>query len=252
MTTTMNDGKRDAEQTPVAPAQASAGSAAETPARARSGSRRLIILLVVLVVLAVAGYFGYTYWIDSQRFVSTDDALVDSNLVSIAPPSSGTLEIWRVKVGDEVKAGQTLGTVKPPPGAAAYADIKAPIDGTVVRVDGKLGQVVGAAQTLAYVADLKHLTVTAFVDETQIGRVKPGQKVEISVDASGSTSYAGTVKEILPAVASQFSLIPSTDRATSNFTKVTQRVEVHIDLGDTSGMAIYPGENATVRVRVAQ
>ena len=54
---------------------------APTRHRARvgeSGTRQLVIGLVVIIVLALVARFGYTYYIDSTLYVTTDDALVDS------------------------------------------------------------------------------------------------------------------------------------------------------------------------------
>jgi multidrug resistance efflux pump len=218
--------------------------------RARNRTRPLLIGLVVLVVLAVAARFGYTYYLDSTVYVTTDDALVDSNLVPVAPIGSGTLAIWRIKPGEKVRAGQVLGQVKPASGSA-YLNITAPIDGTILRVDGKEGQVVAQAQALAYVANLDAMHITAYIDESAIRKVHLGQQVDVTIDATGGNVYHGTVSEVLPATASSFALIPSSDRSNGNFTKVTQRIEVHIDIGSTSGSALYPGENAYVRIRTA-
>jgi multidrug resistance efflux pump len=221
-----------------------------TAPRMRIGTRQLIIGLVVLVVLVVLARVGYTYYIDSNFYVTTDDALVDSNLVSVAPLGSGTLAIWRIKPGDKVRAGQVLGQIKPATGSA-YINITAPIDGTILRVDGRQGQVVAQAQPLAYVANLDTMHITAYIDESAIHKIHAGQAVDVTVDATGSNLYHGTVSEVLPATASSFALIPSTDRSNGNFTKVTQRIEIHIDIGSTSGTALYPGENAYVRIRTA-
>ena len=226
-----------------------ASSAALRPHR-RIRTRPLVLGLVVLVVLAAAVRFGYSYYIDSTLYVTTDDALVDSNMVSVAPLTSGTLVRWQVKPGDKVRMGQVIGQLKPATGTV-YMGITAPIDGTILRVDGKEGQVVAQAQALAYVANLNAMRITAYIDESVIHKVQAGQPVEVTVDATGSTVYHGTVSEVLPATASSFALIPSTDRSTGNFTKVTQRIEVHIDIGATDGSALYPGENAYVRIRIA-
>ncbi|NTU86109.1 MAG: HlyD family efflux transporter periplasmic adaptor subunit [Chloroflexales bacterium] len=220
------------------------------PARRRAPGGRLVFGVVGLLVAAAAIWFGVRYVQDSARYVSTDDALVDSNLVSVAPLASGTLSIWQVKPGDTVRAGQVIGEVKPAAGSA-YLNITAPIDGTILRVDGKEGQVVAQAQTLAYVANLNTLYITAYIDEGMIHKVHPGQPVEVTVDAGGGIVYQGTVREVLGAAAGSFALIPSSDRSNGNFTKVTQRVEVHIDIGPTDGAALYPGVNAYVRIRTA-
>jgi len=221
-----------------------------TRTRTRIKMRTLLLGLGVLIVLAVAARFGYTYYVNSTYYVSTDDALVDSNLVSVAPLASGTLAIWRIKPGDKVRAGQVLGEVKTTTGSA-YMNISAPIDGTILRVDGKEGQVVAQAQPLAYVANLDAMRITAYIDESAIHKVHPGQQVDVTVDATGSNVYHGTVSEILPAAASSFALIPSSDRSNGNFTKVTQRIEIHIDIGSTNGTALFPGENAYVRIHTA-
>ena len=210
--------------------------------------RPLIPGIVGLIVLALVARFGYTYYIDSTLYVTTDDALVDSNMVSVAPLASGTLVIWPIKPGEKVRAGQALVQVKPMNGLA-YSSIAAPIDGTVLRVDAKEGQVIAQAQALAYVANLDTMRITAYVDESEIHRVRPGQPVEVTVDATGSDVYRGTVSEVLPATASSFAIIPSSDRTTSNFTKVTQRIEIHITIGSTAGTNLYPGENAYLRIR---
>jgi multidrug resistance efflux pump len=237
--------------TDAIPAEAPQPASSTAPhSRRRIRARPLVIGVVVLIVLAAAARFGYSYYLDSTLYVSTDDALVDSNMVSVAPLASGTLVRWRVKPGDKVRMGQVLGQVKPATGSI-YMGVTAPIDGTILRVDAKEGQVVAQAQALAYVANLNAMRITAYIDESVIHKVQAGQPVEVTVDATGSTVYHGTVSEVLPATASSFALIPSTDRSTGNFTKVTQRIEVHINIGPTDGGALYPGENAYVRIRTA-
>ncbi len=244
-----------APATPVTPAASAAPVAAPataSPAKKRSGFGRFVGILIGLAVLGAGGYFGYNYWQDSQRFVSTDDALVDSNLVAIASPSSGTLTNWRLQPGDTVRAGQVIGTVRVTPtgGAAPLINIIAPQDGTILKVDGKEGQVIGAASSIAYMADLSGLRITAYIDEGDVHRLQVGQPVEVTVDGTGSQVYDGTVAEIIPAVASQFALIQSQDRGSGNFTKVSQRVEVHVSIGDTTGLSLYPGMNAHVKIAV--
>jgi multidrug resistance efflux pump len=214
--------------------------------------RSLIIFIVVVIILVVAGNFGYQYWLDSTLYVTSDDALVDSNMVAVVAPGSGTLTTWNVKLGNQVHAGEIIGTIFPPSSAAATRALQiiAPQDGTLLRVDGKTGQFVGASQPLAYVANLDQMTITAYIDETAIHKVKPGQQVDVTVDALGSTVYLGRVKEIIPAAAGEFSILPTTDRTTANFTKVVQRIEVHIDLGSTANANLYPGESAYVRIHI--
>ncbi|HEX9371351.1 MAG TPA: HlyD family efflux transporter periplasmic adaptor subunit [Roseiflexaceae bacterium] len=236
--------------TETAPAEPAAPATAPRT-RKRIQRRPLLIGLAILIVAGLAAWFGYNYWVDSVTYISTDDALVDADMAAVTTTGSGILDVWRVKPGDRVRAGQVIGLLKPGPsatGAPIAFNITAPIDGTLVRVDGKQGQIVSASQPIAYVADLDHLRVTAFVDETAIHNVVVGKPVDITVDATGSTKYRGRVAEILQSTASQFALIPSTDRSTANFTKVTQRVEIHIALDTMNSQQLFPGENAYVRI----
>jgi multidrug resistance efflux pump len=216
----------------------------------RSRSRRWIILAAIAVIVIGGVVTGYIYLRNASLYVSTDDALVNSNLTPVAATSSGTLETWLVEPGATVVTGQTIGFVRPPLGGSAGDSVKitAPVDGTVIRIDGQVGQNVGPFQPLGYVANLDNLTIWAYIDETQIHRIQAGQPVDVTVDATGGRTYQGAVKRIMPATAGQFSLLPSSDRTTANFTKVIQRIIVDIDLGNTGGLGLYPGMSASVRI----
>jgi multidrug resistance efflux pump len=224
--------------------------AASDAARPRSRRRTWFILAVLLVVLLVVAVGGFFYLRNASLYVTTDDALVNSNLTPVAATSSGTLETWLVEPGATVVTGQTIGFVRPPLSGSAGDSVKiaAPVDGTVIRIDGQVGQSVGPFQPLAYVANLDNLTIWAYIDETQIHRIQAGQPVDVTVDATGGHTYHGSVKRIMPATASQFSLLPSSDRTTANFTKVIQRIIVDIDLGNTGDLGLYPGMSAYVRI----
>ena len=69
--------------------------------------------------------------------------------------------------------------------------------------------------------------VDANFKETQLADIKPGQKVDVAIDALDGRMVEGVVSSISPASGSQFSLLPP-DNATGNFTKVVQRVAVRV------------------------
>ncbi len=79
-----------------------------------------------------------------------------------------------------------------------YTDILAPIDGVVVRRDVDVGQTVNAgfsAPTLFVLAgDLAQVQVLASVDEADVGRVKPDQTVDVTVQAWPGQSFPGRVQ----------------------------------------------------------
>ncbi len=83
----------------------------------------------------------------------------------------------------------------------SYAFVRAPISGTVSSVTTQQGETVVAglnAPTFITIIDLGRLQVDGFVDETDIGKVKPGQKVEFTVDAYPNRVFHGHVKTIYP------------------------------------------------------
>ncbi len=107
--------------------------------------------------------------------------------------------------------------------------IYAPIDGTVVRKTTNAGADVSAGQTILTITQGNGVYVTANFKETQVGRIRVGQPVEVKVDAFGHKVFKGVVGSINAATGATVSLLPP-DNATGNFTKVVQRVPVKIAL----------------------
>ena len=128
----------------------------------------------------------------------------------------------------------------------------APCDGTVTKRAVQPGQYVSAGQSLCAVVDDQHLWVSANVKETQLSLIRPGQPVEISVDAYPNLSLTGKVESFGGATGAKFSLMPP-DNASGNFVKVVQRVPVRIALnpqGENSQRLLYPGLSAFVKIKI--
>jgi membrane fusion protein, multidrug efflux system len=85
------------------------------------------------------------------------------------------------------------------------------------------------AQRLASLVPAHAIYIDANFKETHVARIKPGQRVLITVDALGDAVLEGVVESVSPASGSVFSLLPP-DNATGNFTKIVQRVPVRIAL----------------------
>ncbi|WP_242221855.1 HlyD family secretion protein [Shinella zoogloeoides] len=130
--------------------------------------------------------------------------------------------------------------------------ITAPRDGVVGEVGVKLGQYVAAGTQL--MAVVPHDTwVIANFKETQLAYIKPGQKVEVSVDALKHARLTGRVERFSPAAGSEFSVIRP-DNATGNFTKVAQRIPVRIAIDEGQDLAKYlaPGLSVVVTTVVGE
>lgn len=107
--------------------------------------------------------------------------------------------------------------------------VVAPFDGVISNISAQQGEMVNKGQRLAALIPIKELYIVANLKETQLKNVRPGQKVNFTVDASKKKEYVGTVLSVSPATGSIFSLLPP-QNATGNFTKVIQRVPVRISI----------------------
>jgi len=128
----------------------------------------------------------------------------------------------------------------------SYTKIYAPDDGRVTRKSVEAGVLVQIGQPLLAIVP-GDVWVTANFKENQIGRMTPGQAVEIRVDAYPDKTFKGHVDSIQAGTGARFSLIPP-ENATGNYVKVVQRVPVKIVFDESPdpkhmlapGMSVVP------------
>jgi membrane fusion protein, multidrug efflux system len=127
--------------------------------------------------------------------------------------------------------------------------IKAPVDGVVGNKGVQVGQYVKIGTQLMAVVPLPQVYVVANFKETQLENMRPGQPVEIAVDAYPNHKLIGTVESFAPASGAVFSLLPP-ENATGNFTKVVQRVPIRIAVPKENALAglLRPGLSVEVSV----
>jgi membrane fusion protein (multidrug efflux system) len=338
------------------------GTEAEAPALERVPARspkRFLRLFLMLIVPALLLLGGAYYWLTSGSSVSTDDAQVKQDIVSVSPQVNGQVVQVFVRNGARVKRGDLLFRIDPQPyrvaleqaqaqlanaqlqtqvlrttaagttgditgaeanlaikrnalarqqallrqgfttkadyedalnevktaetqladararaanASAAVApgeqpqiaqaqaavdkarldlertDVRAPMDGVIENAD-KL-QVGQMAVTGVGMVSLVHST-TAWVEanfkEKDVGRMIPGQRATIEVDAYGGQKFAGHVQSIGAGTGSQFSLLPA-QNANGNWVKVTQRVPIRIAFDGTPSKAMIAGLSTTATV----
>jgi membrane fusion protein (multidrug efflux system) len=129
--------------------------------------------------------------------------------------------------------------------------VRSPVDGVVSKRSVEVGQVVQPGQPLLALVPLHEVWVLANFKETQLTKIRPGQKAEVRVDTFPGTVFTGTVDSISAGTGSRFSLLPP-ENATGNWVKVVQRVPVKILLdGKTVGnpQPLRAGMSAYVTVR---
>lgn len=134
----------------------------------------------------------------------------------------------------------------------SHAYVTSPFNGIVTKRSIQNGQFVTAGQSLCTVVQLDELWVTANFKETQIENIKPGQEVEVEIDALPGKALHGKVASFSGATGAKFALLPP-DNATGNFVKVTQRFPIRIDLdlsNENDRAMLYPGLSVIVKVKV--
>src|SRR5579884_2818223 len=132
----------------------------------------------------------------------------------------------------------------------ANTKIYSPIDGYVGEKSVDVGQTVSPGLTLLTLIP-KRVFVTANYKETQVGKMRPGQPVDIRVDAYKGVTFHGKVIAINPASQNTYALVPA-QNATGNFVKVTQRipVKISIDDADPQKYPMRPGMSVETSVLV--
>ncbi len=134
----------------------------------------------------------------------------------------------------------------------SYTRIVAPVTGRIGKKTVEVGQRIQAGEPLMAVVS-PELWVVANYKETQLSRMRPGQPVEVEVDAFPQHHLKGVVSSFSPAAGAKFALLPA-ENATGNFTKIVQRVPVKILLNaDTLKgyeQLLVPGMSTLVTVNV--
>jgi len=79
-----------------------------------------------------------------------------------------------------------------------YTSLKSPLDGVVTSRNIEPGETVNVGREVITISDLQRVDLKIFVEETIIGKMKPGQKVEVTVDTFPGKVYHGTVSFVSP------------------------------------------------------
>src|SRR5438445_9883270 len=131
----------------------------------------------------------------------------------------------------------------------SYTIVNAAQPGRVVNLTAAVGQFAQAGTSVTmFVPD--EIWVTANFKETQLVAMRPGQAVDLSIDAYPDRAMHGHVASVQPGSGTAFSLLPA-ENATGNYVKIVQRVPVKIIIDDPpADVALGPGMSVTPSVRI--
>lgn len=133
----------------------------------------------------------------------------------------------------------------------ARTEIRAPVAGRITQADKlQRGAVAVEMLPLASIVSESGFWVDANFKETQLDKIRVGQRADIEVDAMPGRTFKGHVIGINAGTGAQFSLLPP-QNATGNWVKVTQRVPVRIQIDEKLDRPLVAGWSAHVTVHVA-
>ncbi len=195
----------------------------------------------------------------SVQAVQQATATLQQDQASLAQMQANIISAQKNKAVAEAQKSSALASLKQAQAQAeeaqqnlSYTTITAAQPGRIARLAGAKGQYVEAGQAIStFVPD--DVWITANFKETQLTDMRPGQPVDITIDAYPNHTLHGKVASVQPGSGTAFSLLPA-ENATGNYVKVTQRVPVKIivdrwpaDVAIGPGMSVVP--TVTVRPR---
>lgn len=130
----------------------------------------------------------------------------------------------------------------------SYTKITAPADGYISNYSLRIGDQVNANQSYFALVESGYWWAQANYKETNLDRIRPGQKASISIDMYPGKVFQGTVASISRGSGTSFALLPP-ENATGNWVKVTQRFPVRVTI--SSRFKNYPlrlGASCTVKI----
>lgn len=210
----------------------------------------LIILLVLFVISG--GGIGYYFYYQSTHFLKTEDARIAGDQYKVMPQISAEITNIDVKEGDTLLKNEAIAeqdTTNLDPGLIRKSIIRAPIDGTVIKLLSKEHEIAAAGQPVALMVDMNKLYVSANIEETDIKKVKIGQDVDVSIDILEGQTIPGKVRDIGKATNSALSLVPAVNTS-GNFNKVTQRIPIEIAIVKPESIDLIPGSNVEVNIHI--
>ena len=126
--------------------------------------------------------------------------------------------------------------------------ITAPVAGRVTKLTAAKGGYAAVGQALMMFVP-REVWVTANFKETQLDFMRPGQPVDIAIDAYPGRRFAGHVNSVQSGSGTAFSLLPA-ENATGNYVKIVQRVPVKITFDKIPDVLLGPGMSVVPTVKV--
>ena len=174
--------------------------------------------------------YGTQQRLDAARADRDRSAAAVANAVAAVASAEAAIDVLKAQRTEAEKVrAELVTTLARAERDLGFTVVRAPFDGVVGNKSVQPGQYVQTGGRLLSLVPLDSAYVEANFKETQVARLKPGQRVVVKPDAYGERAVEGRVESIAPASGAEFSMLPP-ENATGNFTKIVQRLPVRIAL----------------------
>lgn len=177
--------------------------------------------------LSDKGFASKATFEQSQATRDQSVASVQSAQAAVAAAERNTDVVKAQQVEAEGQLGELKTSLAKAERDLAFTEVRAPIDGVFSNRIVNPGDYIQVGQRLVNLVPLDEVFIDANFKETQLTRIRAGQKVRFTVDGVSGRELEGVVDSLSPAAGQVFTLLPP-DNATGNFTKIVQRVAVRI------------------------
>ena len=174
----------------------------------------------------------------SAAVASVNEALANRALLTVKKSENQALEAKLAEI--DAKLNMEREMIK-------RFNVISSMDGIVGRTLVNEGEIVSKGQRLLVLHDPNKIWIETNIRETEINRLSLGQGVKIEVDAYPDEKFSGKISRIGNAATSQFALLPKLNEA-GNFTKVTQRIRVQIEVAQQKHL-LRPGMMVEVFIK---
>ena len=208
----------------------------------KKGKGKTLIVVILTAALAIGASVGFYFVRQGANYFVTDNARVTTTLIAVTPDVPGILERFTIYEGRYVAQNEVLGWVEN--GEA----MRSPVNGLVVHTSAVQNQTVSPVEPVAVIADTGNLHIQANVEETDIARIRLGQRVAVTIDTFGRRQFSGYVREIGSVTAAELTGNALFFNTGGTFTRVTHLIPVKINIIDYINLDSLIGVNARVRI----
>ncbi|MFA6349958.1 MAG: efflux RND transporter periplasmic adaptor subunit [Candidatus Omnitrophota bacterium] len=180
----------------------------------------------------------YQYKLDSDDYIRAENLLKAGAISAQKRDTAKTQMDTDAQNIKKLRASLELANTK-----LGWTDLASPLDGWVLVKSSLPGEVVQAGTPVFTVVNLDNLWVTAYINETDLGRVKLGQKADVQTDSYKGKKYSGWVSF----VSSQAEFTPKYIQTSEERVKYVYRIKVRVD---NSSLDLKPGMPADAYITI--